>query len=94
LSKIIEDQKDWDKLVSLVCFFYRSNQKKAVRCNTALLAMGRELKVPVDVMYPTEKISVPQYLEDLEERLNVAAEIARQPCRWIGIVEKQIVSHG
>jgi hypothetical protein len=81
LSKIIENQKDWDKLVSLVCFFYRSSQHKATGCSPALLAMGRELKVPVDVMYPTgriEKVSVPQYIEDLEERLNVAAEFARQ----------------
>jgi hypothetical protein len=81
LSKIIEDVKDWDKLVPLACLFYRASEHKATGCSPALLALGRELRLPVDVVFPTgriEKTSVPEYLEQLEERLIIASELARK----------------
>jgi transposase InsO family protein len=81
LSKIIEDHRDWDNLVSLACLFYRASQHKATCCSPTLLALRREVRLPIDVQFPTgeiEKVSVPEYLEKLEERKNIAAEFARK----------------
>jgi transposase InsO family protein/predicted aspartyl protease len=81
LSKIVECERDWDLVLPLTCMFYRASCHRATGVSPALLALGREIKLPVDLVYPTgyvEKISVPDYLEKLEQRLEVAAQFARK----------------
>jgi predicted aspartyl protease len=81
LSKVIERENEWDRMLPIVAMYYRASCHRATGVSPALLALGRELRLPVDVMYPTgpvEKVSMPEYLEKLEERMNVAAEFARR----------------
>jgi hypothetical protein len=81
LSKVVEKEQEWDRILPLVAMYYRASCHRATGVSPALLALGRELRLPVDVMYPTgpvEKVSMPEYLEKLEESMNVAAEFARR----------------
>jgi transposase InsO family protein/predicted aspartyl protease len=81
LSKIVEKESDWDLVLPLTCMFYRASCHRATGVSPAQLVLGREIKLPVDLVYPTghvERISVPDYLEKLEQRLEVAAEFARK----------------
>jgi hypothetical protein len=81
LSKILERDQDWDELVPLVAMYYRASEHRATQCTPALLALGRELRLPVDIQFPTgklEPVSVPEYLERLEQRLETAYAFARK----------------
>jgi transposase InsO family protein len=82
LSKIIENDREWDKLIPLVCLYLRASQHKSAGCSPALLALGRELKLPVDMIYPTGQVdttvTIPEYLEKLEAKLLIASEFARK----------------
>jgi transposase InsO family protein/predicted aspartyl protease len=80
LSKVIQNEKEWDKLLPLVGMYYRASTHRATGVSPALLALGRDLRLPVDVMYPTgpvERVSMPEYLERMEDRMTIAAEFAR-----------------
>jgi hypothetical protein len=81
LAKVIQDEKEWDDLLPLCALYYRASCHRGTGVSPALLALDRELRLPVDLVYPTgpvEKVSMPDYLEKLEEKVNVAAEFARR----------------
>jgi transposase InsO family protein len=82
LSKLSEENREWDRLVPLVCLYMRSSQHKVTGYSPALLTYGREMRLPADLMYPTghvdTTITMPEYLENLEQRLHVASEMARK----------------
>jgi hypothetical protein len=81
LSKIVGDERDWDLLAPIVCMYYRASIHKATGCSPALLMLGRELRLPLDILYP---ISQPNpegdprnYVQQVEERLEKASAYAR-----------------
>jgi transposase InsO family protein/predicted aspartyl protease len=81
LAKVIQDEREWDDLLPLCAMYYRASCHRATGVSPALLALGRELRLPVDLVYPTgpvEKVAMPDYLEKLEHRMSVAAEFARR----------------
>jgi transposase InsO family protein len=82
LSKILEKEHDWDMLVPYVCMQYRASTHKATGCTPALLMFGRELRLPLDVIYPPVMPSIyldtEEYLDQLEDKIAKAATFARK----------------
>jgi hypothetical protein len=85
LAKLSDVQKDWDLLVPLICFYYRATVHASTGVSPALLMLGRELRLPVDVIFPPTPTSVPEsypeYVTDLQRKLTIASEYARTHLR-------------
>jgi hypothetical protein len=82
LSKILEKENNWDVLVPYVCMQYRASTHSATGCTPSLLMFGREMRIPLDVVYPPIVPSMykdtEDYVDQLEDKLVKAAEFARR----------------
>ena len=82
LAKVLENENEWDTLVPLICMQYRASTHRVTGCSPAQLMFGRELRIPLDVVYPPFSPSVyhdnEDYLDDLESRMVKAANFANQ----------------
>ena len=82
IAKIANDNTDWDKLLPLVAYYYRAAVHKATGLPPALLMLGRQLRLPTDVLYPPVKHqpkgTYAKYVEQLEVRLDLASQFARK----------------
>ncbi|KAJ8957102.1 hypothetical protein NQ318_007317 [Aromia moschata] len=84
LSKFVsENQRDWDKLVPLFVLSYRSSQHESITYTPSMLTSGREMKLPTDLMLgrpleETEERSLPEFVEDLRERMDRIHRFARE----------------
>ena len=80
-----ENQKDWDQHISLLLMAYRTATHESTGLTPAKLMMGRELRVPLDLLMGTppelKQISKPSYVEKLKESLSIAHNYARQRLR-------------
>ena len=74
-------QKDWDDHVPLLMMSYRSAVHESTKQTPAKLMFGRELNLPIDLLFgrpPNERVeSVDDYVETLEKRLENVYEFAR-----------------
>ena len=74
-------QKDWDDHVPLLMMSYRSAVHESTKQTPAKLMFGREVNLPLDLLFgrpPNEKVkSVDDYVEMLEKRLENVYEFAR-----------------
>ncbi|KAJ8953363.1 hypothetical protein NQ318_023479 [Aromia moschata] len=66
---------NWDKLVPLFLLSYRSSQHESTTYTPSMLTSGREMKLPTDLIlgHPLEENqerSLPEFVENLRERLN------------------------
>ncbi len=76
----VEDcQRDWDQHLPLLMLAYRSAVHESTRCSPSQLMMGRELRLPVDLLYgrPEEEDRRTPYAEALQNRLDQVHEYAR-----------------
>ncbi|KAJ8952825.1 hypothetical protein NQ318_008146 [Aromia moschata] len=78
-----ESTKDWDKLVPLFLLSYRSSQHESTTYTPSMLTSGREMKLPTDLMLgrpleETEERSLPEFVEDLRERMDRIHRFARE----------------
>ncbi|KAJ8948859.1 hypothetical protein NQ318_013512 [Aromia moschata] len=84
LSKFVsENQRDWDKLVPLFLLSYRSSQHESTTYTPSMLTSGREMKLPTDLIlgHPVEENqerSLPEFVEDLRERMDRIHQFARE----------------
>ena len=83
LSKFVDDhQRDWDQLVPMMLMAYRSAIHESTGCSPATLMFGRNLKLPIDILYgrpEAEPIqSTTKYAVNLQERLEQVHHFARQ----------------
>ncbi|KAJ8961434.1 hypothetical protein NQ318_014681 [Aromia moschata] len=84
LSKFVsENQRDWDKLVPLFLLSYRGSQYESTTYTPSMLTSGREMKLPTDLMLgrppeETEERSLPEFVEDLRERMDRIHRFARE----------------
>ncbi|KAJ8957649.1 hypothetical protein NQ318_017541 [Aromia moschata] len=74
---------DWDKLVPLFLLSYRSSQHESTTYTPSMLTSGREMKLPTDLMLgrpleETEERSLPEFVEDLRERMDRIHRFARE----------------
>ena len=88
LSKFVEDhQRDWDSHLPLLLMAYRTAIHETTGCTPASLMLGRDLRLPIDLLFgrpdqePSSSISA--YGESLEARLEQIHEFARDHLRLI-----------
>ncbi|KAJ8938165.1 hypothetical protein NQ318_011930 [Aromia moschata] len=77
------EEWDWDKLVPLFLLSYRSSQHESTTYTPSMLTSGREMKLPTDLMLgrpleETEERSLPEFVEDLRERMDRIHRFARE----------------
>ncbi|KAJ8953835.1 hypothetical protein NQ318_006685 [Aromia moschata] len=76
-------EMDWDKLVPLFLLSYRSSQHESTTYTPSMLTSGREMKLPTDLIlgHPVEENqerSLPEFVEDLRERMDRIHRFARE----------------
>ncbi|KAJ8945548.1 hypothetical protein NQ318_020394 [Aromia moschata] len=77
------EEWDWDKLVPLFLLSYRSSQHESTTYTPSMLTSGREMKLPTDLIlgHPVEENqerSLPEFVEDLRERMDRIHRFARE----------------
>lgn len=79
---IKDDQTDWDLYLGCLAGAYRSTPNESTKLTPNLLSIGREFRLPVDLVYSTpEDIDLPaacDHVELLRDRMHMAHEIARK----------------
>ncbi|KAJ8942457.1 hypothetical protein NQ318_002670 [Aromia moschata] len=69
---------DWDKLAPLFLLSYRSSQHESTTYTPSVLTSRREMKLPEETeLEETEERSLPEFVEDLRERMDRVHEFAR-----------------
>jgi hypothetical protein len=80
-----ENQKDWDEHIPLLLMAYRTATHESTGLTPAKVMMGRELRVPLDLLMgiPSKKNYVKKlsYVEKLEESMDIAHSFARKRSR-------------
>ena len=73
IRSYIQDQpKDWDINLPLLTAAYRSTVHPATKYTPNFMMLGREVTSPTDLIFPpatSNKVEVPDYLENLQTRL-------------------------
>ena len=74
---------DWDLMIPFALMAYRATPHSSTGLTPNMMVFGRELTEPIDLVAglppdTTEKVSPPQYVVDLREKLEVAHDIARE----------------
>lgn len=79
---VSKDQRDWDEILPMTMMAYRSADQESTSYSPNLMMLGREVRLPVDLMYgsiPKEETnSVPEYVADLKDKMCKVHESARQ----------------
>ena len=82
LAKLCHKHDEWDRFAPIVAMFYRATVYSATGTTPALLMLGKDIRLPVDVAFPPivdpPDESQESYLKRVEERLRIASEFARQ----------------
>ena len=82
LSKFVnEHQDDWDECVPLLLMAYRTSVHETTGCTPAEMMLGRDLRLPVDLIYGRPEEECPslatEYVESLQDRLEQVHSFAR-----------------
>ena len=81
LSKFVDEhQQDWDHYVPFMMMSLRSAIHETTKCSPAMLHLGHELRLPVDLLLgrPEEAATTTSYCEKLQERLEQVHSYARE----------------
>ena len=86
LSKFADyNQRDWDQHIPFLLMAYRSAIHDTTGCSPAKMMLGRELKLPIDLMFGRPEEELPQtatdYTSALQERLERVYDFARAHLR-------------
>jgi hypothetical protein len=77
-----KDQKDCDEILPMTMMAYRSADKESTSYPPNLMMLGREVRLPVDLIYgsiPREETSnLPEYAANLKDNMCKVQESARQ----------------
>ena len=82
LSMFVQDhQRDWDEFIPLLMMAYRSSIHDTTKCSPAKLMLGRELRLPLDLLLerpPQEEPNlVTPHVDNLQQTLETVHEFAR-----------------
>lgn len=89
LSKVIsKNQKDWEEYLPLVMYAYRSSVQESTGESPAMMMLGREVELPVDLLYgrpprngKETNTANTEYVEELIERMRKIHDHARDRMR-------------
>jgi hypothetical protein len=86
LAKVIrEDQRDWDERLPAVMMAYRASVHESTGYSPNRLVMGRELRLPIDLVYPKppvpSEISLEQYVQNFQANVETAFDTVRRNLR-------------
>ncbi|CAB4016327.1 Retrovirus-related Pol poly from transposon 412 [Paramuricea clavata] len=77
-----ENRKDWDEHIPLLLMAYRTATHESTGLTPAKVMMGRELRVPLDLLIgiPSKKnyVKTLSYVEKLEEGMDITHSFARK----------------
>lgn len=81
ISKYVAtDQRDWDKYLPVLMMAYRSSVHDSTGQSPSMLMLGRELSLPVDILYGLHRLdpkSPCTYIEDLKDKMHHVHDLAR-----------------
>jgi len=82
LGKTVADhQRDWDFRLSFAMAAYRASRNESTGYTPNMLTLGREVRMPADIMYgpldDAPKESYDDYVENVRDRMTAAFEEAR-----------------
>ena len=94
LSKFVDyNQKDWDLYIPLLLMAYRSAVHDTSGCTPAKLMLGRDLSLPIDLIYgrPKEEPvqSVTEYANSMQEKVERVHNFAREHIKMMSDKMKQ-----
>ncbi|XP_052767942.1 protein NYNRIN-like [Mya arenaria] len=78
-----EEQDDWDVHLGCIANAYRATPHQATKLSPNMLALGREVRLPADLQYPTVRDSdehirsEAEYIVSLRQTMQRAHEVAR-----------------
>lgn len=88
-------QRDWDKNLGCLAAAYRTVPHEATGMTPNLLMLGREVRLPAEVMFGSQTTKLEEittygeYVEKLKERMQHAHELARKHLSAVGRRQKQ-----
>ena len=83
LATTAHHPSDWDLYIWKVCLAYNSSTHSSTGFRTFFLMFGREVKLPIDLMYgsnPIEQATLPEYVQKLKDGLENAYCLVRERC--------------
>ncbi|XP_053378447.1 uncharacterized protein LOC128548091 [Mercenaria mercenaria] len=81
---LVGEQDEWDQNLGCLAGAYRSTPNESTRLTPNLLAIGREVRLPADVIFGRKDMNAEEtpsyacYIEDLKDNLHSAHEVARR----------------
>ena len=69
-----ENERDWDLHIPMVMMAYRTSVQESTGCTPFYLMIGREGRLPADVMFrlPSSPMQVNKYAQDMRFRMEHA----------------------
>ena len=85
LAIAADEHKDWDEYLPYISMSYRATPQESTGFSPNFLMFGRELSMPVDLMFPvcpdTSPANHHDYVKKLKEKLRYAYELSRRTLR-------------
>jgi hypothetical protein len=86
-------QSNWDDRLPLLSLAYRSTIHEVTGYSPNYLMLGREVYLPLDVMIQSipesQRVTAPQYVTELKERLQVAFKCVRDNLKREGLRQRK-----
>ena len=88
-----QSQSNWDDRLPLLSLAYRSTIHEVTGYSPNYLMLGREVYLPLDVMIQSipesQRVTAPQYVTELKERLQVAFKCVRDNLKREGLRQRK-----
>jgi hypothetical protein len=82
LAMLTDQQEEWDQYLPFVTMAYRATPHATTELSPNFMMFGRELSMPIDVMYPlppdTEPVSAAEFAQKMQKKLQYAYELTRR----------------
>ena len=92
-SFIDANKSDWDVHIPLLTSAYRSTVHPATGFTPNKLMLGREVNLPVDILYPRpsphEPVETHEYVANLQKSMEQCYEIARKCLKHVAVRQKR-----
>ena len=79
---VSKDQTNWDEILPMTLMAYRSAEQESTKHSPNMMMFGREIRLPVDLLFgtgPSETVqSESDYVSNLREKLCIAHDSARE----------------